>query len=75
VRKVRQIEVAYNYTFLGENLGYSEQKTETEIRDQASQRAKIARLGMLGHSGCFMYMKGMEISAKTGLGRAVAGAE
>ena len=25
VRKARQKEVAYNYTFLGENLGYSEQ--------------------------------------------------
>jgi hypothetical protein len=34
VRKVRQKEVAYNYTFLGENLGYSEEKTE--IRDQGS---------------------------------------
>jgi hypothetical protein len=28
MRKARHKEVAYNYIFLGENLGYSEQETE-----------------------------------------------
>jgi hypothetical protein len=34
VRKLRQKEVAYNYTLLGENLGYSEQGSV--VRGQGS---------------------------------------
>jgi hypothetical protein len=79
VRKVRQKEVAYNYIFLGENLGYSEQKTE--IRNQGS--GLLASKNRLpGDPGTLrllempcMCLKGMEISAETGLGRAVGGVE
>jgi hypothetical protein len=42
VRKVRQKEVAYNYTFLGENLGYSEQEQNQRSVTPAS---KIAQYG------------------------------
>jgi hypothetical protein len=79
VRKMHQIEVAYNYTFLRENLGYSEQTTE--IRDQGSglQASKNHSPGdprtlWLLQMQC-MYMKGMGINADRGLERAVGGAE
>jgi hypothetical protein len=76
---MRQIEVAYNYTFLGENLGYSEEKAE--IRDQGSglpasknrSPGDPGTLWLLEMPG--MYMKGMEINASRGLGRAVGGVE
>ena len=75
MRKVRQKEVAYNYTLLGENLGYSEAKTE--IRDQGSV-IPVSKNHSPGDPGTLwlieipsMYMKGMEINAGKGLGRGV----
>ena len=79
MRKVRQKEVAYNYTLLGENLGYSEQGSVVRGQGSTTPASKNRLPGDPGTLWLIeipcMYMKGMEINAGRGLGRAVGGVE